>query len=112
VLRLAVTMGVIEARPHPTGARPLRAQARLPHRVDLTVGDWQLDALCAEPHYIGLPWFPEVGDPLDECLAVCGRCLVRAECLAFAMGDPCALRHGIWGGTLPGERNAGSNRAA
>jgi hypothetical protein len=64
---------------------------------------------------MGLPWFPEFGDPFDdclECLAVCGRCVVRVECLAFAMSDPGASRHGIWGGTLPGERNAVGNLVA
>ena len=29
---------------------------------------------------------------------------VRAECLKFALGDPDALDHGIWGGTSAGER--------
>ena len=56
---------------------------------------WQADALCRE--YPDLPWFPNRGQPVDKALGVCGRCLVRAECLAWSMTDP-DLDHGVLGG--------------
>jgi WhiB family redox-sensing transcriptional regulator len=40
-------------------------------------------------------------DQADRAKAVCGRCLVRRRCLAYAMGTRQA---GIWGGTTDNER--------
>jgi WhiB family transcriptional regulator, redox-sensing transcriptional regulator len=66
--------------------------------------DWQADALCAE-----LPeaeadalFFPERGQSSKAAKALCAKCSVRAECLAYALegGD----RFGIWGGTSERER--------
>ncbi|MCW2940696.1 MAG: transcription factor WhiB [Actinomycetia bacterium] len=39
---------------------------------------------------------------VTEAKMVCGRCIVRDECLAWALraGEP----EGIWGGTTPEER--------
>lgn len=55
---------------------------------------WQADALCREyPH---LDYFPERGQPVAEQLQVCGRCLVRVECLEHALAVP--EYSGIWGG--------------
>lgn len=56
--------------------------------------DWRADALCKE--YQHLDWFPERGVPIREQLQVCGRCLVRLECLQTALDAN--ERHGIWGG--------------
>lgn len=36
-------------------------------------------------------------------IAICDDCPIKAECLAEGM-RPENLEHGIWGGTLPGER--------
>jgi WhiB family redox-sensing transcriptional regulator len=35
---------------------------------------------------------------------ICGRCPVRAVCLADALDSPRTGRHGIWGGTTATER--------
>ena len=88
-------------------------------RVDLDdlaleLGDipaWTRDALCVEPVYIGLPWFPERSESATEAKAVCARCLVRAECLDYAMSNPVARSHGVCGGTSPRERRPPNRRA-
>lgn len=46
-------------------------------------------------------WFPERGEPVDEALAVCDRCPVRAEC---AQAGVDGVEHGVWGGTTRAER--------
>ncbi len=81
-------------------------------RVDLAalklelaqIPDFCKDALCAEPAYADLSWFPERGESTREAKAVCARCLVQVECLAYAMSGTATRAHGIWGGTAPGER--------
>jgi WhiB family redox-sensing transcriptional regulator len=42
------------------------------------------------------------GRSIAEAKAVCGRCRVRAQCLAHAMGS--GPVQGIWGGTTEKER--------
>lgn len=55
---------------------------------------WRLDAACKEhPH---LAWFPDRGADVREQLQVCGRCLVRTECLEHALAHNEAV--GVWGG--------------
>ena len=56
---------------------------------------WHADALCKE-HDLEL-WFPTKGQRPQRALEICGRCAVRAECLAEALADP-ELDHGIRGG--------------
>lgn len=63
---------------------------------------WHGDALCREDHP-GATWFPGKKDDLRPAKAVCGRCLVRAECLAVAMADRDLV--GVWGGTSKRERD-------
>ena len=59
-------------------------------------------------------FFPEKGESGREAKAVCARCEVRAECLAYALAH--GERHGVWGGK--GERarqrmrRAGQGQAA
>jgi WhiB family transcriptional regulator, redox-sensing transcriptional regulator len=64
--------------------------------------DWMRDAACAD--HDPNDWFPERGDraPSARAKQVCAQCLVRAECLAFAVREP--MRDGIWGGHSPAER--------
>ena len=71
------------------------------------VGDlsWQRDALCQEPEYQGLVWFPDRGESLDAARAVCSRCLVKVACREYAVVN--GIRHGIWGGTSARERARG-----
>jgi WhiB family redox-sensing transcriptional regulator len=65
---------------------------------------WMADALCAEPAYPTSMFFPERGEPTEPAKAVCARCLVRQECLAYALAAGIPL--GIWGGTSGRERRA------
>src|SRR5688572_14658755 len=66
--------------------------------------EWHRDALCQE--YPAGWFFTERGENelVDAAKAVCRRCLVRRECLTFALNDPDALHHGIWGATSARER--------
>ena len=64
--------------------------------------EWIRDALCHEyPHRL---FFPEQGASTDQAKAVCGRCLVRVECLDYVLRDPDACANGVWAGTTPRER--------
>lgn len=69
---------------------------------------WHRDALCREPEYAGLPWFPRRGETPAAAKAVCRRCLVRAECAgAVARYDATTDRSptvGVWAGTTGTER--------
>lgn len=58
-------------------------------------------------------FFPEKGNPSGEAKQVCRSCLVRPECLEYALGN--GERFGIWGGTSERERRRikiGRDRAA
>ena len=61
------------------------------------------DSLCAEyPKHL---FFPERGASCVQAKAICHACLVRSECLAFALHHPQGeLLIGIWGGTSARER--------
>jgi WhiB family redox-sensing transcriptional regulator len=61
---------------------------------------WYRDALCVE--YPSESFHPELGQSAAPAKAVCERCLVRHECLTYAVDDP-ALG-GIWGGLSARER--------
>jgi WhiB family redox-sensing transcriptional regulator len=61
------------------------------------------DALCRE--YPDVTWFPTstLLVDYDEPKAVCSRCLVRAECLEYALER--RIDYGVWGGmTAPDRR--------
>lgn len=61
---------------------------------------WAVEALCAEvDHDL---FFPEKGGSTKEAKALCGDCLVRAECLDYALET--RQRFGIWGGRSERER--------
>lgn len=66
---------------------------------------WHADAACRE--HPEITWFPERGEHIVDARAVCAGCLVRVECLAFALehesSDPDT--HGVWGGLSRGERS-------
>jgi WhiB family redox-sensing transcriptional regulator len=74
--------------------------------------DWGPRAACrsADPEL----FFPvsETGPSTADMAtakAVCARCPVCSECLAFALAT--RQTHGVWGGTIPGERTALRKRA-
>jgi WhiB family redox-sensing transcriptional regulator len=66
------------------------------------VEPWQRDALCSEPGYRDADFFPDRGASTGEAKAICARCLVRAECLDYALRA--GVRHGVWGGLSEHER--------
>ncbi len=63
---------------------------------------WQADALCREPAYAAVNWFPGRGESPRPAVEICERCLVASECLGYALAH--GLGHGIWGGTSERQR--------
>lgn len=61
---------------------------------------WASDANCAglDPDL----FFPADGESAAAAKAVCRGCVVRVECLSFAVAH--GERHGVWGGLTPRER--------
>jgi WhiB family redox-sensing transcriptional regulator len=55
-------------------------------------------------------WYPAVGPAAAAqrqaaaALAVCGACPVRQECLELSLRNWTVGQHGVWGGTVPAER--------
>jgi hypothetical protein len=47
-------------------------------------------------------WYPERGADVSIAKAICAGCPVRADCLAFALGN--GEHHGIWGGLSERQR--------
>ena len=66
----------------------------------ITPPAWMADGLCAQVDPD--TWFPERGGSTREAKAVCRRCPVRAECLAYALAND--ARFGVWGGTSERDR--------
>jgi len=70
-----------------------------------TVPDWRAEGACvtADPDL----FFPFATGALgtrqaNQARRICAGCVVRVQCLQFAMSVPEA--HGVWGGTTPEER--------
>lgn len=63
--------------------------------------DWEKAALCSQsdPEL----FFPEQSGASKKAKEVCGRCPVRAQCLATGLAND--ERHGIWGGLSTRERH-------
>ncbi len=57
---------------------------------------------------VGL-FFPERGELIDGARAVCRRCEVQAECLAYAVNN--GEKVGVWGGVSERSRRAIRRRA-
>jgi WhiB family transcriptional regulator, redox-sensing transcriptional regulator len=71
--------------------------------VPLAKQQWRRDALCTELRYAkSVEFFPERGQPAAPAKAVCARCVVSAECLAYALA--LGIREGVWGGTTGNDR--------
>jgi WhiB family transcriptional regulator, redox-sensing transcriptional regulator len=66
-------------------------------RVLLHRPEWQEDALCREHPEVS--WFPAKGKETAPARAVCQACLVRRECLDYALGVQDGDDFGNWGGT-------------
>ena len=62
---------------------------------------WHADAACRE--HPDVPFVPDRGDDIRPAKKVCAGCLVRTECLAWAL-DQDDVPAGIWGGLSVSER--------
>lgn len=61
---------------------------------------WEADAACREyPHVV---FFAERGQSLEPAKVVCSLCLVRDDCLSFALEH--GFTEGVFGGLSPRER--------
>src|SRR5262245_16276722 len=63
------------------------------------------DALCVEYPDNADDWFPsgrEASAAVKRARAVCQRCAVQRECVAYALDNE--LVDGVWGGTTPRDR--------
>ncbi|MGD0287410.1 MAG: WhiB family transcriptional regulator [Acidimicrobiales bacterium] len=61
---------------------------------------WQRRAACRGKGCA--QWFPTSREAEDAARAVCEPCVVRRECLSYALGDKTIV--GIWAGTDTAER--------
>lgn len=72
--------------------------------------DWRVEAECkgVDPElFFSSEDLPNKQDRIERegaAKAVCGRCVVRSECLSYAIAA--GERYGIWGGLNPQERRA------
>ena len=84
-----------------TGALAARFDLRL---LFAPAGDasWMDEALCAQTDPES--FYPEKGGSTREAKQTCEECLVRAECLDWALATD--ERFGIWGGLSERERRA------
>jgi WhiB family transcriptional regulator, redox-sensing transcriptional regulator len=74
---------------------------------------WQIvtaRAACSDSGLSPDDWYPvsvTAGGARDEAaaaLSVCARCPVRTECLELSLRNWKVGQHGVWGGTVPPER--------
>jgi WhiB family redox-sensing transcriptional regulator len=63
---------------------------------------WHRDAACKEAP-LSVSWFAGSGNSADRAKAICGRCLVREDCLAWSLLQGTEL-DGIFGGMDRRER--------
>jgi WhiB family redox-sensing transcriptional regulator len=55
-------------------------------------------------------WFARAGRRTELAKAVCAGCLVRDECLGFALAE--GIEDGVWAGLSPQERRVRRRTAA
>lgn len=74
--------------------------------IELTSEAWMADAACHEHPEVN--WFPTRGQSAEPARRVCATCLVREECLDYAVRQGSLARGvklaGVWGGTTLPER--------
>ncbi|MDR3128482.1 MAG: WhiB family transcriptional regulator [Bifidobacteriaceae bacterium] len=61
---------------------------------------WREYALCSQTNPIA--FFPDKGGSTRDAKSVCTSCVVRDECLEYALTND--IRYGIWGGKSERER--------
>lgn len=76
------------------------ARAEFLIRLNGEASEWMDQANCAgvDPEL----FFPDRGASTREAKAVCQACVVRVECLDYALDH--SEKHGIWGGRSERER--------
>ena len=76
--------------------------------VALQRPEWQDRAACrGASRELAEKFHPHAGrHAVADVIRLCGRCLVRAECLEYALGFPATDQFGIWGGTSASQRKA------
>lgn len=64
---------------------------------------WRANGECQKEPGRSMNWYPEPGDARGRalCKAVCRKCPVKSECLAYALDR---YEYGVWGGTSERER--------
>ena len=62
--------------------------------------DWQLDASCSGTD--GETFFPNKGESTKDAKRICRGCMVRADCLEYALD--LGEKFGVWGGQSERER--------
>lgn len=67
---------------------------------------WVDDAACAGED--GTLFFPDRGESAHPAKMICSRCVVRADCLAYALDT--GVKYGIWGGLTEKERGSHTAR--
>ena len=69
-----------------------------------SIPDWYDSALCPQTDH-GL-FYGDTGqsDLTDAAKTVCEACLVKSECLDYALATPPERDWGVWGGTTKRER--------
>ncbi|MDR3116830.1 MAG: WhiB family transcriptional regulator [Bifidobacteriaceae bacterium] len=65
-----------------------------------TASQWREYALCSQTN--PMAFFPDKGGSTKDAKNVCTNCVVKAECLEYALTND--IRFGIWGGKSERER--------
>ena len=105
VSRASRIMGAVRVTPaNPLHSFPFWASTTAADWEAFTEGlrppAWQRDAACLE--HPEVEFFPDRGVSTAAAKAVCAGCLVREDCLAYALDN--GIKHGIFGGTSERER--------
>lgn len=76
------------------------ADHRVTPKTEVGDGSWRLLANCrgCDPAL----FFPERGEMTREAKAVCNACVVREECLEYALSN--GEKYGLWGGVSERQR--------
>lgn len=79
-----------------------------PQETPSVSGDinWQEEAACRDlpPSY----FFPSDGAGVEAAKQICAECVVKADCLEYALSN--RIDHGVWGGTSERERRRNLKR--
>jgi len=87
---------------------PYARRPPCPTPIAVMEGSWVQRAACRGSG--SGPYFPTGGASANPAKAVCSKCPVRQECLAYALQNP--QLQGVWGGTSDAERRVLRGRAA